>query len=298
MSHEDSLSLYESKTRSSRFQRIFSLMLHLRSGIYLNTLLFVSCEPACHRLSDLQQRNGRVACLDVSAQDFREFLWFLNANPSTFDAYATRADVEARFLRWLAVATVANRYNATEISRWTVKKMVELLPRYECSSTQLVRLYRLAQELATAQPSILLSLRLGWARKIDQSPDPVVWIIPARDVGDNSLQAQAYLYVLKRCSVQGIAEDARLGSLDRFRLFVGAANMRDKGINVGEHVASVAEGRLLWICSQNPPWGLNCRMARISPSWIALAYLHTHRYRSKDLCHRKHRETCRSLILI
>ncbi|KAH7097836.1 hypothetical protein BKA62DRAFT_414129 [Auriculariales sp. MPI-PUGE-AT-0066] len=208
--------------------------------------LLINASPTFGDLLEYATRNGRVACLDVSAQDFREFLWFLNANPSTFDAYATQADVEAQFLRWLAVATVADKYIATEISRWTVKKMIELLPRYDRSSTQLVRLYRLAQGLARVELLLIRSVRLHWARKIDQSPDPVVWIIPARDVGDNSLQARAYLYVLKRHSVLDIAEDARLDNLDRFRLFVGAANMRDNDINVGEYVPSVLSGTLLW----------------------------------------------------
>ncbi|KAH7097835.1 hypothetical protein BKA62DRAFT_642977, partial [Auriculariales sp. MPI-PUGE-AT-0066] len=159
----------------------------------ISKILLISASPTFGDLLEEAARNGRIARLDVLVDDFREFLWFLNANPSTFDAYRTQADVEARFLRWLAVATVAEKYIATEISRWTVKKMVQLLRRYDCSPTQLVRLYRLAQGLATAGLLVFHSLRLDWARKIDQSPDPVVWIIPARDVGDNSLQARAYL---------------------------------------------------------------------------------------------------------
>ncbi|KAH7097838.1 hypothetical protein BKA62DRAFT_414102 [Auriculariales sp. MPI-PUGE-AT-0066] len=208
--------------------------------------LLISASPTFGDLLEEAATDGRVACLVVSVQDFREFLWFLNANPSTFDTYAIEADVEARFLRWLAIATVADEYNATEISRWTVDKMVDLLPRYDCGPIQLVRLYRLAANLILVQQLAFESVWIHWAAKIEQSPDPVVWIIPARDVHDNLLQARAYLYVLKRHSVQGIAEDARLDSLDRVRLFVGAVNLRDLNINIERPAPSIYVGNLLW----------------------------------------------------
>ncbi|KAH7096763.1 hypothetical protein BKA62DRAFT_718643 [Auriculariales sp. MPI-PUGE-AT-0066] len=169
--------------------------------------------------------------LQVSANRFRDFLWFLQANPMQFQQYANRVPETIRFQRSISIAAVAATYQANAIAEWAIQQIMEMLPRRSVDPELLTWLYHLARHY----PDITLpaegrwfsrTVTSKWCSQLVEASDPVPWLIAARNVQDTALRAQAYYFILQRRMAGQIAGDDRLSRLDRIRLSVGALNLR------------------------------------------------------------------------
>ena len=145
-------------------------------------------------------------------------------SPISFADYNAKCPAAEKFRRALGIATIANFYGSSSITKWAVAELLARL--FTCCTAELLpRLHRLATACSDVSPKFHAAVRQQWCTMIGTTTDPVATLCAAKEIDDTYLQAYAYFHVLQKTNGE-ISKDARLTPLDRMRLLVGSMNLR------------------------------------------------------------------------
>jgi len=186
-----------------------------------------------------------------------------------------------KFRRALGIGFVANFYEAIDITRWAIN---ELLEHIDSSATPelLPRLHRFSEDCRDLSPVLHEAVQTTWLKVLGTTPDPVAGLLATKEIHDQYLQSHAYFYVL-RASVETIATDSRLTTLDRLRLIIGSLNLRRYCQSCSLQIQQVGkctcapqdryDGCSLWDLFVQSDWGFNLADDALDLSFLALSSL-------------------------
>ncbi|KAH7101902.1 hypothetical protein BKA62DRAFT_159300 [Auriculariales sp. MPI-PUGE-AT-0066] len=164
--------------------------------------------------------------LNNKADEFKSFLWYIHANHFEFAEFMDRSTTLERFDRILGIASIGHFYKCLDISVWAAAQIMLLLPNCGVTScTTLRRLYDFAARCSDIAPDLSTRAQNYCCQEIQKSEDPILWLVIAKHLEDQYLQAYAYFHILKLKNAV-IRPDMRLSTLDKIRLHTGALNLR------------------------------------------------------------------------
>ncbi|KAH7101881.1 hypothetical protein BKA62DRAFT_158955 [Auriculariales sp. MPI-PUGE-AT-0066] len=181
-----------------------------------------TASPVFESMFSLPKIDEGPTVLHHKAEDFERFLWYLHADYFEFNEYLDKCPTDQRIRCASSIASLAHFYESSSISTWALTELTSLLSKSNLQDKDtLTRIYVFASD---ANAQLLSLLKVHWHRQLDCSSDPVIWLVAARDVGDQELQAYAYFYILRKTNLE-IRQDPRLSTLDRLRLTTGTVNL-------------------------------------------------------------------------
>ncbi|KAH7094184.1 hypothetical protein BKA62DRAFT_720989 [Auriculariales sp. MPI-PUGE-AT-0066] len=182
--------------------------------------------PVFKDMFELPPMNDDPIDLPVNLIEFEHFLWYLHVDHLEFSKWDGESTGEARFSRVLGIATIAHVYQAGDIVTWAVAQILGLLPALPVRDIVVVkRLYEFSLRADGVDPQLPKQSRDYWCSRVIETSDPVEWLLAAKELDDQYLQAYAYFHILK-CTGVKVASDTRLTVLDRVRLLLGVTNLR------------------------------------------------------------------------
>ncbi|KAH7096469.1 hypothetical protein BKA62DRAFT_510166 [Auriculariales sp. MPI-PUGE-AT-0066] len=188
-----------------------------------------TASPVFATMFELLKDKEAIVILHNNVHEFKDFLWYLHVSHTDFKEYNAKCAPKKRYHRALNIASIAHFYQATAITEWAVSELFELRP--SCGALDLETLKKM-HEFASRygdRPDFLPWVQEYWCDQVDESEDPVGWLVAAKEVRNTYLQAYAYFYVLRK-SNSVLRDDNRLTMLDRMRLHMGAANLQRHGL--------------------------------------------------------------------
>ncbi|KAH7101882.1 hypothetical protein BKA62DRAFT_701700 [Auriculariales sp. MPI-PUGE-AT-0066] len=118
---------------------------------------------------------------------------------------------------------MAHFYEASTMCTWALQELVTLLPMSNLTDVAVLkRLYVFATD---ADQRLCQIFKEYWLQLVESSADPVEWLIAAKDIRDEYLQAHAYFHILKKTNAE-IRAEPRLSTIDKLRLNIGTTNLR------------------------------------------------------------------------
>ncbi|KAH7096476.1 hypothetical protein BKA62DRAFT_719609 [Auriculariales sp. MPI-PUGE-AT-0066] len=169
---------------------------------------------------------NETVVLHNDPDEFRDFLWYIHSSHSEFADYLANCSAVKQFRRALNIARIAHFYEAFTAATWAVNQLVALLPKSGAADVETMKKLRSfanrGSDIHAELPGMVQSY---WCAEVRSTKDPVRWLLVARDLKDEYLQAYAYFHILFLPD-QDLRAESRLTDLDRLRLYVGSANLR------------------------------------------------------------------------
>lgn len=207
--------------------------------------------PLFEPMSTVSQLTNEVAImspirLQGDQDHLAHFAWYLTADPFGFEQFEREPPSSFKCKRYIAIATVAHKYESIPRAEWAMRKvftMLETQRDFPLDVKLLVDLLRLAalwKHDARIEANLLTRARDIWCDALfassrtktsstsrtiaDCSGDPIAILLAAKREKDMYLQGHAYFYVLQ-LGEKRIDLDKRLKGRDRRRLICGDLKM-------------------------------------------------------------------------
>lgn len=190
--------------------------------------------------------------LDVGASEWKEYLWFVHADPVTTHAFLVSPASTQNCARYLGIAVVAHRYDAMVVATWAIAQALAMLKQPNRSFEVDAEIARLLLSVASrwhGESAVTIDCRdivcdaLHPSRGGELARDPIAALGIARD--DTFVLAHVYFYILRNGYDYNWEDDPRLKLIDHQRLLQGFRSLSRIKNSGGSHTRPGAVARRL-----------------------------------------------------
>ncbi|EJD35389.1 hypothetical protein AURDEDRAFT_188753 [Auricularia subglabra TFB-10046 SS5] len=214
----------------------FAVELHVGNEIFkISSSRLALASPVFRQMFTLPQpKIAQPVVLHNDPGEFKDYLWYIHADPFSAQDFLELPDSAAKCSRMLGIANVAHMYDVSNVAARAMKNALGMLLSTERSfDIDLELAHRLLRTPAEVQidtdgedmhkqcVDVVCDAMSPRGGSGVFETDPITAVTLAREFDNRTVMAHAYFYVLQKGDDYWKA-DKRLDALDRMRLLCGS----------------------------------------------------------------------------